>query len=68
MALWFVVSIRAIIACARARDTSDEFKLTVGLALVGMVGIVRTAAMWAGGPWSPHQPRQDVETLPPYTK
>lgn len=43
MARWFVVSIRAIIACARAGDNSDDFKLTVGLALVGMVGIAGMA-------------------------
>lgn len=36
--LWCPASIRAIIACARARDSSDDYKLRTGLALVGTVG------------------------------
>ena len=36
MALWFVASIRTIIACARTRDSSDDFKLRDGLALAAV--------------------------------
>lgn len=45
-----VVSIRANIACARARATSDDFKLTAGLALAGVVGIAGTSRAWPRRP------------------